>query len=40
MLKQCRLPLTGKGCVDTIITELCLFAVTPHGLVLRERLPG
>jgi len=40
VLKQCRLPLTGKGCVDTIITELCLFAVTPHGLLLRELAPG
>jgi 3-oxoacid CoA-transferase subunit B len=40
VLKACKLPLTGKGCVDTIITELCLFEVTPKGLELRELAPG
>ena len=40
LLKQCKLPLTGKRCVNTIITELALLDVTPDGLVLRELAPG
>ncbi len=40
VLKQCKLPLTGKRCVNTIITELALYEVTPEGLCLRELAPG
>ncbi len=40
ILKECRLPLTGKKCVNTIITELALMDVTPEGLLLRELAPG
>jgi 3-oxoacid CoA-transferase subunit B len=40
ILKQCKLPLTGKKVVDSIITELGLYDVTPQGLVLREVAPG
>ena len=40
ILKECKLPLTGKRCVDQIITELGFFEVTSEGLVLREIAPG
>jgi acyl CoA:acetate/3-ketoacid CoA transferase beta subunit len=32
--------LTGKGVVNRIITELCVFDVTPSGLVLIELAEG
>ncbi|RIX49588.1 MAG: 3-oxoacid CoA-transferase subunit B [Rhodocyclales bacterium GT-UBC] len=41
ILPACTLPLTGKGCVDLIITDLCVFEVVPGGgLVLIELHPG
>jgi 3-oxoacid CoA-transferase len=41
ILKQCSLPVTGKGVVDMIITDLCVFDVEPeHGLTLTELHPG
>ncbi len=41
ILSQCRLPLTGKGVVDMIITDLCVFIVNPGGgLTLIELQPG
>ncbi|MOA18883.1 Succinyl-CoA:3-ketoacid coenzyme A transferase subunit B [compost metagenome] len=39
IVKQCTLPLTGAGVVDLIITDLCVFEVSPDGLTLVELAP-
>jgi len=40
LLKECSLPLTGKGCVHRIITTLGVFDVVEGGLKLIELAPG
>lgn len=40
ILKKCTLPLTARQAVDLIVTNLCVLAVTPGGLVLKELAPG
>lgn len=39
ILKECTLPLTAKGQVNMIVTEMAVIEVTPDGLVLKEYNP-
>ena len=39
ILKKCNLPLTAKGQVNTIITEMGVMEIAPEGIILKELHP-
>jgi 3-oxoacid CoA-transferase subunit B len=39
IVSRCSLPLTGRSCVQRIITDLAVLDVEPQGLILRELAP-
>jgi 3-oxoacid CoA-transferase subunit B len=40
IVSECTLPLTGRRCVQRIITDMAVIDVEPEGLVIRELAPG
>ena len=40
IMKKCTLPLTGKGCVKTIVTDKAVFDVVDNVLGLKEHASG
>ena len=39
VVRECTFPLTGKGCVSLIVTDLAVMEVTTEGLLLKEVAP-
>ncbi|MBP8926761.1 MAG: CoA transferase subunit B [Pseudomonadales bacterium] len=40
LLEQCTLPLTGKGCIHKVLTDLAYLEIANGAFVLKERAPG
>ncbi len=40
LVERCTIPATARGVVNLVVTNFGLFAVTPHGLELKEIAPG
>jgi 3-oxoacid CoA-transferase subunit B len=40
LLNTCTLPLTGKGCIKRVLTDLALLDIEDGSFILRERAPG
>lgn len=40
LVRECTYPLTGRRCVDMVVTDLAVIMVTTDGLLLTELAPG
>ena len=40
LLQRCTLPLTGRGCIRRVLTDLAYLEIESGAFVLRERAPG
>ena len=40
LLEKCNLPLTGKSCIDRIVTDMAVIDLSREGFVLKELAPG
>ena len=40
VVEDCTFPLTGKGCVSLVVTDVAVLEPTGDGMVLRETAPG
>jgi 3-oxoacid CoA-transferase B subunit len=40
IVKDVTFPVTAKGCVSLIVTDLAVIEVTAEGLILKETAPG
>ncbi len=40
LLEECTLPLTGKGCIKRVLTDLGLFEIKDNAFYLQELAPG
>ncbi|MFO7306082.1 MAG: CoA transferase subunit B [Gammaproteobacteria bacterium] len=40
LLNRCTLPLTGRGCVRRVLTDLAYLDIADGAFILRERAPG
>lgn len=40
LVRSCTLPLTGRGCVHMIVTDMGVYEIAPKGFLLTEIAPG
>ena len=40
IVKECSYPLTGRRCVNLVVTDIAVMEVTEEGIVLKEVAPG